>query len=64
MILEVNGLVTKVIQLPGTDRLLCIYTFEKGMMTVMAKGTKTFLSHYAAGAELFCYSHFILYSYR
>lgn len=61
MILEVNGLVTKVIPLPGADRLLCIYTFEKGMMTVMAKGTKTFLSHYAAGAELFCYSHFILY---
>ena len=61
MILEVNGLVTKVIPLPGADKLLCIYTFEKGMMTVMAKGTKTFLSHYAAGAELFCYSHFILY---
>ena len=61
MIIEVNGLVTRIIPLPGADRLLCIYTFEKGMMTVMVKGTKSFMSHHAAGAELFCYSHFILY---
>ena len=61
MIVEVNGLVTRVIQLPGADRLVCIYTFEKGMMTVMAKCTKSFLAHHASGIELFCYSHFILY---
>ena len=60
MILEVHGLVTRIVELPE-GKLICIYTFEKGMLTAMLKDTKSSKTNSTIGAQLFCYSHFILY---
>ena len=61
MLFEVNGLVTRSIELPGTDSLICIYTAEKGMITAVAKGAKWVSNKNMTAAQLFCYGHFLIY---
>lgn len=61
MIVELNGIVIRTIDLTGSDQLLTLYTAEKGLMTAIAKGSKSWLNKAMVGAQLFCYSRFLLY---
>ncbi len=61
MLVEVNGLVIRRVDLSETDRLITLFTAENGKMTVYAKGSRALKSRYLAATEMFCYGNFILY---
>lgn len=58
--MKVTGLVVRTVDLSESDKLLSVYTQECGMMTIMAKGSRTLKSRYMAVAQPFCYASFLL----
>ena len=61
MLLNVKGLVIRTVDYHDNDKLITLFTEEKGIITVIASGSKTIKSRYMAPTELFCYSNYVLY---
>ena len=61
MLTEVKGLVIRTVDIKETDRLITIFTEEKGAITALARGARSLKSRKMAATMQFCYSNFILY---
>ena len=61
MLIEVKGLVIRTMDLSDNDKLLTLFTEERGKMTVVANGSRALKSRYLAAAQLFCYASYVLY---
>ena len=61
--INVTGLVVRSVNYGERDRILTVYTEEKGLITVMANGSRSLKSRAVVAAELFCYSRYLL-SYK
>ncbi len=61
MLIGIKGLVLKVIQRTDSDRLIVLFTAERGKITVCAKGSRSAKSKLLPCIEPFSYSEFILY---
>ena len=55
-----TGLVVRSVNYGERDRILTVYTEEKGLITVMANGSRSLKSRAVVAAELFCYSRYLL----
>ncbi len=60
MLIEVKGVVVRVNDLTGNDKLLTIFTEERGLMRAVSNGSRSLKSRYLAASQLFCYASFIL----
>ena len=58
---EVKGLVIRTTDIKESDRLLTVYTEEKGIVTALAKGARSLKSRKLSSTGQFCYSSFVLY---
>lgn len=58
--ISVTGLVVRSVNYGERDRILTVYTEEKGLITVMANGSRSLKSRAVVAAELFCYSRYLL----
>lgn len=61
MLIGIKGLVLKTIQRTDSDRLIVLFTVERGKITVCAKGSRSAKSKLLPCIEPFSYSEFILY---
>ena len=61
MLCKVKGVVLKNTEYGENDRLLTIFTHERGKMTVCVKGARSIKSKHMPSCELFSYSDFELY---
>ena len=61
MLIGIKGLVLRTIQRTDSDRLIVLFTVERGKITVCAKGTRSAKSKILSCIEPFSYSEFILY---
>lgn len=60
MLDEVKGLVLRATNIGESDRLLTIYTEERGVITAFAKGSRSLKSRKMSSTMQFCYSNFVL----
>ena len=61
MHVEVKGLVIRTVDIKETDRLITIFTEEKGALTALARGARSLKSRKMAATMQFCYGTFLLY---
>lgn len=61
MLIGIKGLVLKTIQRTDSDRLVVLFTVERGKITVCAKGSRSAKSKILTCIEPFSYSEFVLY---
>ena len=61
MLTEVKGLVIRTVDIKETDRLITIFTEEKGAITALARGARSLKSRKMAATMQFCYGSFVLY---
>lgn len=61
MLTEVKGLVIRTVDIKETDRLITIFTEEKGVITALARGARTHKSRKMSSTMQFCYGTFVLY---
>ena len=61
MLIGIKGLVLKTIQRTDSDRLIVLFTVERGKITVCAKGSRSAKSKILPCIEPFSYSEFVLY---
>ena len=61
MLTEVKGLVIRSVDVKESDRLITIFTEEKGAVTALARGARSLKSRKLSSTLQFCYSNFILY---
>ncbi len=61
MLTEVRGLVIRTVDIKDTDRLITIFTEEKGAITALARGARSLKSRKMAATMQFCYGNFVLY---
>lgn len=61
MLTEVRGLVIRTVDIKETDRLITIFTEERGVVTALARGARSLKSRKMSSTMQFCYSSFLLY---
>lgn len=61
MLFEVKGLVIRTVDIKETDRLVTIFTEEKGVVTALARGARSLKSRKMSSTMQFCYGSFVLY---
>lgn len=61
MLSGVRGLVLRATDIGESDRLLTVYTEERGLITAMAKGARSLKSRLMAVSTLYCFAEFVLY---
>ncbi len=61
MLINVKGIVIRSVNVSENDKLITIFTEEKGIITAVANGSRTLKSRHLAATQLFCYSNFVLY---
>ena len=61
-IVEVRGLVIRNVDINESDRLITIFTEERGVLTAQAKSARSLKSRKLAATAPFCYASFQLYS--
>ena len=61
MLIGIKGLVLRVIPRTESDRLVVLFTAERGKITVCAKGSRSAKSKLLPCIEPFAYSEFVLY---
>lgn len=57
---QVNALVIRAQNYGEADRILTLFSKEKGIISAIAKGARKFKSHQAGATQLFCYGRFNL----
>ncbi len=57
---EVKGLVLRTVDIKESDRLITIYTEERGIVTALARGARGLKSRKMSATMQYCYSSFIL----
>lgn len=61
MLTEVRGLVIRTVDIKETDRLITIFTEERGAVVALARGARSLKSRKMASTMQFCYGSFVLY---
>ncbi len=61
MHVTVRGLVIRTVDIKETDRLITIFTEERGAVVALARGARSLKSRKMAATMQFCYSNFVLY---
>ena len=61
MLTEVKGLVIRTVDIKETDRLVTIFTEERGAVTALARGARSLKSRKMSSTMQFCYGKFVLY---
>ncbi|MBE6679358.1 MAG: DNA repair protein RecO [Ruminococcaceae bacterium] len=61
MLIGIKGLVLKTVERTDSDRLIVLFTVERGKIAVCAKGTRSAKSKFLPSIEPFSYSEFVLY---
>lgn len=61
MTTEVRGLIIRTVDIKETDRLVTIFTEEKGAVTALARGARSLKSRKLAATMQFCYGRYVLY---
>lgn len=61
MLTEVKGLVIRTVDIKETDRLITIFTEERGAITALARGARSLKSRKMSSTMQFCYASFVLY---
>lgn len=61
MHITVRGLVIRTVDIKETDRLITIFTEERGALVALARGARSLKSRKMAATMQFCYSNFVLY---
>lgn len=61
MTTEVRGLIIRTVDLKESDRLVTIFTEEKGVVTALARGARSLKSRKMAATMQFCYGKYFLY---
>lgn len=61
MLIGIKGLVLKTVERTDSDRLVVLFTVERGKITVCAKGSRSAKSKTLPCIEPFSYSEFVLY---
>ena len=61
MLFEVKGLVIRTVDIKETDRLVTIFTEERGVVTALARGARSLKSRKMSSTMQFCYGCFVLY---
>ena len=61
MLTEVKGLVIRTVDIKETDRLITIFTEEKGLVTALARGARSHKSRKMSATMQFCYGSYVLY---
>lgn len=59
-LVKVRGLVVRSVNYGEKDRILSLLTEEKGLITVMARGSRSLKSRSLVATETFCYSSYVL----
>jgi len=62
MLSVVKGLVIRTVDIKESDRLITVFTEEKGAVTALARGARSLKSRKLAATTQFCYSSFVLES--
>ena len=57
----VKGLVIRTTDIKESDRLITIFTEEKGVVSALARGARSHKSRKMSSTLQFCYSNFVLY---
>lgn len=60
--IQTKGLVLRQTDYGEADRILTIFTEEKGIIPVIAKGVRKYKSHQRAASSLFCYGEYSLHA--
>ena len=60
MLFEVKGLVIRTVDIKETDRLITIFTEERGVLTALARGARSLKSRKMSSTMQFCYGSFII----
>lgn len=58
---EIRGLVIRTTDIKESDRLITIYSEEKGLISALARGARSHKSRKMASTMQFCYSSFVLH---
>ena len=61
MHINVRGLVIRTVDIKDTDRLITIFTEQRGALVALARGARSLKSRKMAATMQFCYSDFVLY---
>ncbi|MBQ8320777.1 MAG: DNA repair protein RecO [Clostridia bacterium] len=61
MLFEVRGLVIRTVDIKETDRLVTIFTEERGAISALARGARSLKSRKLAATMQFCYGNYVLY---
>lgn len=62
MFIETKGVVIRQTKYSESDKILTIFTKEKGKIQAIAKGARRPKSHLMGSTEIFCYSDFLMYN--
>ena len=62
MTTEVKGLVIRTVDIKETDRLVTIFTEERGAVTALARGARSLKSRKLSATMQFCYGKYVLYT--
>ncbi len=57
---EVKGIVLRSVNVGECDKLLTIYTEEKGKITASVRGSRSLKSRYFAAVQQYCYTSFVI----
>ena len=60
MLFEVRGVVLRSVNLGESDRIITVYTKERGIISVMVKGARSLKNRNMAATQQFCYSDFVI----
>ena len=60
MIFEVRGVVLRSVNLGESDRIITVYTKERGILSLMVKGARSLKNRNMAATQQFCYSDFVV----
>ena len=61
MLTKVQGLIIRTVDMKESDRLVTLFTKEKGLITAIAKGARSLRSRQMSSTTQFCYGNYVLY---
>ena len=61
MLTKVQGLIIRTVDMKESDRLVTLFTKEKGLIVAIAKGARSLRSRQMSSTTQFCYGNYVLY---